>query len=512
MKRIIACDLGTSGIKASLFDKEGNINESTFEQYTTYYRDSNISEQKPSDWWCCIIKSIKNLINKSNLIIKEVECIAVTGHSLGVIPIDKYGELLREKVPIWSDSRAKKQALNFFKNYDYKKWYYTTGNGFPPELYPAFKMLWYEENEPETYQKAMKFLGTKDYINYKLTGKFYTDYSYASGTGLYNLYNWKYDDELISAFKIDKNKLPKIVSSKEIIGSITKVAAEQVGLKSGIPVVCGGVDNSCMALGALCYKENRTYTSLGSSAWIAVSSHKPLLSLTSKPFVFAHVLNDQFVSAVPIFSAGASFNWIGENFFKNYKEKEKLDMASLFGLMTSLAEISPVGSNKLIFNPSLAGGSSMDKSVNIKGAFMGLTLNHSINDIVRSAMEGIAMNLRVVLDKLEEITPVSDDMVLVGGGSKNNLWRKIFADIYNKNIIKTNIDQTATSFGAAALAAVGIGIWDTFEKIDTIIKLEEINKPIKKNNEKYEKILPIFKNIGEVLSDIGDKLQSLDFD
>ena len=509
MCKIIACDLGTSSIKAYLFDESGNIYGSFSEGYNTYYENAVMHEQKPLDWWEGIIKSIKELIKNSGASKNDIECLAISGHSLGVVPVDKKGELLRKKTPIWSDSRAKKQASDFFKYYDYKKWYQTTGNGFPAELYTVFKILWFKENEPEIYKKATKFLGTKDYINYKLTGKILTDYSYASGSGVYNLKNWSYDDELINSIKLDKNKLPEIVTSTHIVGGITKEVANKIGLTPGIPVVCGGVDNSCMALGAKCYKKGRVYTSLGSSAWIAVSSLEPILDIKNKPFVFTHVVSEQFVSAVPIFSAGNSFKWVRDIIFSHSKEPIKSKFTNTYELMSSLAEASPIGAKKLLFNPSLAGGSSLDKSVNIKGGYVGLTLGHTINDIIRAAMEGIALNLRVTLDELEKLINLSKDMILVGGGSKSTLWRRIFADVYNKNIIKTNINQEATSLGVAAVAAVGTGIWNNFEKIDSIIKLEEKIRPIEENVKKYEKILPVFKNVANMLSDIGNKLSSL---
>ncbi|MCP4089603.1 MAG: pentose kinase, partial [Gammaproteobacteria bacterium] len=138
--------------------------------------------------------------------------------------------------------------------------------------------------------------------------------------------------------------------------------------------------------------------------------------------------------------------------------------------------------NQLIFNPSLGGGSSLDKSANLRGAFMGLDLGHTRSDLIRATMEGIAMGQRVALDELRKLADVSSEMVVVGGGSQSKDWWQIYADMYDMHIIKTNIDQQAATLGAAAVAAVGTGLWSDFEQVDKVHKVTDIVKPIAKNN------------------------------
>ena len=216
--------------------------------------------------------------------------LAISGHSLGAVPVDEKGSLLREETPIWSDIRAQKEVAEFFKQVDPDEWYLTTGNGFPAACYTIFKVMWYQSHEPEMWKKGRKILGTKDYINYRLTGKFNTDYSYASGTGIYDLKGWKYSPEFIAASGIPAEVWPEIVPSTHILGALLPEVARLLGLSQGVQVVCGGVDNSCMALGARNIQDGRVYTSLGSSAWIAVSSEQPVLDKKYKPYVFTHVM------------------------------------------------------------------------------------------------------------------------------------------------------------------------------------------------------------------------------
>ena len=508
--KIIAWDLGTGGNKASLYDAEGNCLAATFVEYSTFYPKSGWHEQKPDDWWNAIVASTRDLLKKTGVDKDDIYCCGISGHSLGAVPLDKCGNLLRESTPIWSDTRAVQQADNFFKTYDENKWYSITGNGFTPAMYSAFKILWYKENEPDMYGKIDKVIGTKDYINFKLTGKIFTDYSYASGSGVYDLANWKYSDELILAFGLPEEFFPQIVASTDVIGTITPKAAKQLGLTTKTRVVAGGVDNSCMALGAKAFREGAVYSNLGSCCWIAVSSKKPLIDTKSRPYVFAHVVPGYFASALCITSGCSSLRWVKEQLAQNISERPENRGKSTYVQMDKMASTSPVGSNKLLFNPSLGGGMPLDKSINIRGAFLGLDLRHTQSDIFRATLEGIMLGLRVCLDKLREFTTISDEMLVVGGGSKSRVWRQIYADGFNSTILKSNIDEQAAALGAAACAAVGSGLWDNFDKIDQLHVIEERSIPVPESVAQYTKLLSIFKRASDYLSDIGDLLANLD--
>lgn len=245
----------------------------------------------------------------------------------------------------------------------------------------------------------------------------------------------------------------------------------------------------------------------GLSAWVAVSSGKPLLDQRAKPYVFTHVIPGMFTSAVGMFSAGTSFRWVRDNIFADLASRG--DGSDPYALMTALAEQSPVGAKWLLFNPSMAGGSSLDASPNVRGAFLGLDLGHSRADVARAAMEGIALGLRLLLDELRKLSPICDEMVAVGGSSRSRLWRQIFADTGRIKIIKTNVGQEAGALGAAAVAAVGAGLWSDFARIDEVHQVEEVAAPIAENAAIYERLLPIFRQAGQDQARLGDMLAGL---
>ncbi len=506
-KKIISFDLGTGGNKASLYDFQGQCLASAFVPYPTEYPQVGWHEQRPADWWTAIVESSRQLMKTSGVNKGEVISLAISGHSLGAVPVDKGGELLRESTPIWSDTRAQAEAEAFFRSVDQSDWYTVTGNGFPAALYTIFKVMWYRNHEPAMYRNVHKILGTKDYINFRLTGRIATDFSYASGTGIYDLRKWQYHAGFVEASAIPRGLWPDIVASTDVLGEILPDVADDMGLGPGVKVVCGGVDNSCMALGAGNTRDGRAYTSLGSAAWIAVSSAEPVLDRKYRPFVFAHVIPKMFTSAVSIFSAGTSLAWVKDNLCSDLVLQAEAEGKDVYALMDDEAAKAPVGSNKLFFNPSLAGGTSQDPNVHIRGAYIGLDLKHDRRDLIRAAMEGIAMNLRLRLDLLRKYTRLEDEILFVGGGAKSHLYLAIFADVFNTRIKKSNIDQDAGALGAAAIAAVGCGLWENFDQVDRVHKTVETFEPDKENQTKYEKLLPVFETAAEDLAQIGEMLQ-----
>jgi xylulokinase len=324
------------------------------------------------------------------------------------------------------------------------------------------------------------------------------------------LAGWGYSDELIGASGLEAGLFPEIVPSTQVIGTLRAEAAAELGLPAAVKVVAGGVDNSCMALGARNIAEGRVYTSLGSSAWIAVSSRRPVLEAEQRPFVFTHVLPEMFTSAVSIFAAGSSLKWVRDTLCLNLAEEARRQGRDAYELMIEAAARSPAGARRLLFNPSLAGGGSQEASPHIWGAFVGLDLAHRQEDLIRACLEGIALNLGAVLRLLKRYATLSGGMLMVGGGSRSRLWLQIFADVYEMEVVKTNIDQDAGSLGAAALAAVGCGLWKDFTPIDKLHRVQARLQPMPENVRVYRSLAPVFEAVRDQQAALGELLHDLD--
>lgn len=508
--KVIAYDLGTSGIKASLYDGKGTPLAGCLFAYDTIYTGKKLHEQDPMKWWEGIVATTSQLLEKSGVAAQEVAALSISGHSLGAVPVSADGRILVERTPLWSDLRADKQANAFFEKIDYQQWYMTTGNGFPRELYSVFKIMWYRDNQPEVYREACKFLGSKDLCNFLLTGRMCTDHSYASGSGVYSLEEKRYLPQYIETAGVDPDKLPEIIASDAVVGTLTESAAKALGLDQSTRVVCGGVDNSCMALGARGIENNRVYMSLGSSAWIAVVADKPILDFKYKPFVFAHVIPDMYASATSIFAACTSMRWARENLCPDLVQAEKegkIDDAYI--VMNEMTARSPIGAKKLLFNPCLSGGSMIEEDPNIVGGFVGLNMGHNRDDLVRAVMEGITYNLRYALEILKSYNPNIEEMLMVGGGSKSPLWRQMFADVMHLKTIKTAVDQDAASLGAAALALKGIGLWKDYSRIDELHILEAQCALNEENGALYDVMYEAHRKIAHYMVESGRILDSM---
>ncbi|MDD3212592.1 MAG: FGGY family carbohydrate kinase [Eubacteriales bacterium] len=510
---VIAYDLGTSGIKASLFNRQGLAIGDSLVTYNTVYTDKTWHEQNPMQWWHGVVACTQKLLKQTGADPSTIVALSISGHSLGAVPVAADGTVLTELTPIWSDGRAIKLADRFFKKTDYESWYMTTGNGFPREYYAIFKMMWCREHQPDVYRQTACFLGSKDLCNYFLTGRMCTDPSYASGSGVYDLQRGCYVTEYIRISGVEPEKLPPIVGSNEVIGNLTRKAAETLGLDENVKVVCGGVDNACMALGAKGIANQRAYMSLGSSAWIAVVSDHPILTFPYKPFVFAHVIKGMYASATSIFAAGTSMRWARENLCPDLVQQEERGMIKdSYTVMNEWIARSPIGAKRLLFNPSLTGGSMIEQTPLISGGFIGLNVSHNRDDLLRAIMEGITYNLRWALEVLQSTGETMDRMLVVGGGSKSRLWRQMFADVFGCEIIKTNIDQNAASLGAAALAFVGAGLWENYDIIDEIHKVASIETPIPEHCRQYAVYYDAFRKTTHQMSEIGSIIAAIPYE
>ncbi len=472
MDCVIACDLGTGGLKAAVFDAAGRVLAERVVAYETFYPQPSHHEQRPQDWWAAISRSIPDLLASPGVDRSAIRAIGLSGHSLGCIPLAADGSLLAAVAPIWSDGRAGEEAAAFFEQFDETAWYRLTGNGFPAPLYPLFKILWLRRHRPQILAQARWIVGTKDFINFRLTGRIATDHSYASGSGFYELSVRDYCRPILAAAGLDAGLFPVPVESHAVLGEVLPDVAAALGLPAGVKVVAGGVDNSCMALGAGTFREGAAFCAMGSSSWLTIASAEPLLDERVRPYVFCHVAAGLYISATSIFSSGTSLDWVRETLLPTVAGE-----ADGYDALMRLAASAPAGANGLVFVPTLGGGTSFEGGPAVRGAFVGLDLKHSRADVIRATLEGIALGLRVALDELKRMTRIEDEMIVVGGGARSPLWRQIFADVFGCAIVKTNVDQQAATLGAAALAMVGVGLWPDLSGVDALLAPERPLRP-----------------------------------
>jgi len=504
-KYIIAHDFGTTGNKATLYNEHGSLLCSDFVGYDTFYPEVNWAEQNPDDWWKAICISTNKLISKSRINKREVAVISFSAQMQGCLPVDKKGSPLRRSI-IWADQRSVKQALKLESELGEEKIYNITGHKISP-TYSLEKIMWVKENEPDIYKNTFKFVQAKDYIVSKLTGNFVTDYSDASGMNLFDIIKKEWSTEILKVAGLDVEKLPEPHCSFDIVGEVSDSVVKETGLKAGTPVVIGSGDGTAASVGAGVVSEGSAYNYIGSSSWVALATNKPILDPQRKIFNWIHVEPDMYMPCGTMQTAGASYEWLKDNVcLLEQKAVENINI-SPYELMDLSVEKSRPTANKLIFLPYLMGERSPHWNPNARGAFIGLTLKNNRNDIIRSVMEGVTYNLKIISEIFEDVIDFPEIRVIGGAGSP--VWRKIMADIYNKKVLRPKIMEEATSLGAAIVGGVGAGIFDSIKVAEKLNPITEVYEPNNENVKEYESFYPVFKEAYESLLKVYDKLASL---
>jgi xylulokinase len=501
---LLAHDLGTSGNKATLYSLEGKLLDSCTEPYNTHYFNGNWSEQDPSDWWLAICESSKKLT--AHIDASEIGAIALSGQMMGCTLVDKKGEVLRPSI-LYSDQRAVKQADYLLEKIGQKSFYEIVGHRISPS-YSLEKLMWVRDNEPENFKKTRYTLCAKDYINFKLTSEIATDFSDASGTNAFDLNTFSWSSKILDVARIDGSLFPRAMNSTEILGAITKQAADETGLKAGTPVVVGGGDGSCAGVGVGCIKPGSAYNYLGSSSWIALTVEKPIVDEQMRTMNWAHCVPGYLHPSGTMQTAGSSHAWMKDTLCGQEMVLSEKEGKDVFEHIESLIQQSPAGSNGVIFLPYMLGERTPWWDPNARGTFTGLNLASTRADMCRAVLEGVSMNLGIIVNIFRKHVPI-DSVTLIGGGARSPFWRQLLADIYDCRIETLNYLEEATSMGAAVIGGVGTRLLPGFDVIHRFIKVVDTVYPDKENQKRYRQIQPVFEQAYLALQDVFNKLSKI---
>lgn len=493
-KYLLAHDLGTSGNKATLFSTDGRLIDAITYLYDTKYYNSNWAEQSASDWWKAVCESTKEIVKKVDP--QEIASVSFSGQMMGCLCIDKNGEPLRNAI-IWADQRAQKEKSDLESKIDLNRFYRITGHRLSPS-YGLQKFMWIKNNEEEIYQNTYKVLNAKDYIVYKMTGKIFTDYTDAVGMTALDINTMQWSDEIVGLAGIDGDKLPRLAASTYSPGGVTKEASLQTGLPEGVPVVMGGGDGLCAALGAGVVDEGITYSYIGSSAWIGMGATKPIFDEKMRTFNWVHLIPGMVTPCGTMQTAGGCYSWIKNELCLDEVKTARVMGVDPYELINREVEGSVPGANGILFLPYFLGERSPRWNPDAKGAFVGIKMESKREDLLRSVLEGITLNLNIILDVFKEHKKI-EEILVIGGGARGKIWRQIMADIYNVRINKPVMLEEATSMGAAVVGGVGAGVFKDFTAINNFITIEDVHYPNEKAAKVYDHQKMLFEECYQVL-------------
>jgi xylulokinase len=501
---VLAHDLGTTGNKASLYDRDGALISSAFYAYDTEFAHTGWAEQNAEDWWTAICMSTQQLLAESGVGGDAIACIVFSGQMMGAVALDAQARPLRKAI-IWADQRSVPQQEAVAAKIAPEDVYRITGHRLSAS-YSLTKILWIRDHQSDIYHQTYKFTHAKDAMVARLTGVFVTEPSDASSMNLYDLNTGAWSGAIIDAAGLNADKLTDIVPSTHVVGGVLASVAAEVGVAAGTPVVIGGGDGSCAAVGAGVISEGSAYNYIGSSSWIAIASKEPIYDPQLKTFTFAHLLPGMMMPTGTMQAAGASYQWTRDQLAGLEVESARGLDISPYELMNQTADHSPAGANGLLFLPYLMGERSPRWNPKARGAFIGLTIRHTRADMIRAVLEGVTYNLRVVLDAFTAQGAKIDAMRVIGGGARGRFWTQIMADVYGIPVQRLSVLEEATSMGAAVAGGVGVGLYKDWSIIEQMNAIAETIPPRPQQVARYAQMQPIFEAAYHALLPVYDML------
>jgi len=480
---LLGIDIGTSACKATLFKKDGTVVATSSAAYFTQYPKPGWVEQNPDDWWDAMCKALKALWEVADP--KAVVGIGIDGQSWAAVAVDYNGNCLCP-TPIWMDTRAAELCVEYEEAIGRDKIFSIGGNPFKPS-YTLPKILWYKKNLPDVYEKTAYILQCNSFIVYRLTDAISQDLSQSYGLQCFDLHKAAYNLPLCQELGISHDILPEVIACHQIVGKITKKAAEATGLPEGVPVVAGGLDAACGALGAGVLHSGQTQLQGGQAGGmgICLSEYKPSPDL----IMSYHVIPGHWLLQGGTVGGGGALRWFKEQF----GNEESFDQ-----LTSQAADVSP-GAEGLVFLPYMAGERSPIWDRDAKAVFYGLDYSKTKAHAVRAVLEGVAFSVRHNLEVAAEAGAFAKELMATGGAANSHLWMPIKADITGKDVTVTTSD-TSTTLGVAILAGVAVGMYGGFdEAIASTVSVKQRFIPNVNNDVVYDKNYELYRRIYERL-------------
>lgn len=473
----LGIDIGTGGSRAVLIDESGKGIASATEEHAAFASpEIGWAEQHPDDWWRASVLAIRSVLQKSDA--GKISALSFSGQMHGSVLLGADDRPLRPAL-LWCDQRTEKQCLKITERIGKERLIELVCN---PAVtgFTLPKLLWVREHEPEIWKQVRSVLLPKDYIRLRLSGDKASDVADSSGTLYFDVQNRKYSGEMLEALEIDEKLLPKVYESIEVVGQVSKAAAEETGLKEGTLIVAGAGDNAAGAIGMGVVSPGTVSATIGTSGVIFGVTPQPRLDMKGRIHTLCHAIPGRWHNTGVTLSAGLSLKWFRENFGEG---------KSFDHLGDAAAKI-PSGSDGAIWLPYLMGERTPHLDAGARAAFVGLTASHTKAHMTRAVMEGVAFSLRDSFEIFKETGAEIGKIRLGGGGAKSKIWRQIQADVYGQAVEILEADEGA-AFGAALLAGVGAGAWDTVdEACERTIRVAETVDPntgsIDKLNNNYE--------------------------
>ena len=452
-------------------------------EYPISFPKPGWSEQNPCDWWEQTVAGLIELTKDFDR--SAVAGISFGGQMHGLVVLDENDNVIRPAI-LWNDGRTQKETDYLNNVIGKEKLSELTGNiafaGFT-----APKILWLKANEPENFARIKKLMLPKDYIAYRMTGVFSTDYSDASGMLLLDVKNKCWSKEMLDICDVREEWLPGLYESSEKTGTLKADVACELGFPKDCIVAAGAGDNAAAAIGTGTVGAGKCNLSLGTSGTLFITSDEFRVDSHNALHSFDHADGGYHLMGCML-SAASCNKWWAEEILQTK------DFAA------EQAPIQKLGENNVFFLPYLMGERSPHNNPDARGVFFGMSMDTTRADMTQAVLEGVAFGLRDSLEVARKLGIKIDRTKICGGGAKSPLWKKIIANVMNLKVDVLEVEE-GPSMGGAMLAAVGCGAYPDVETIgkkmahvvDTVEPEEELVAKYEEKYQKFKKLYPTLK-------------------
>ena len=502
---ILAIDHGTSGMKAAVVSARGEVKGFEIEPTPIYFLPGGGAEQDPEDWWQALLTAARRVVGRGMVPAEAIAAMCVSSTFSSTVAVDRDGRHLMRSLT-WMDGRGapyvQRVVGGFPSALGYnlpRAWKWLRRTAGVPSLSgkdDAAHVLFMQHELPAIYDRTYCVLPSKDYLNPRLTGAIAASYDSMHlfwVTDARDPRTIHYDDELIGLLGIDRNKLPPLRASTDVLGTLMPSVAEAVGLPQGVKVIMGSPDHQCALLGSGAVRDFEGHLYVGTSSWIECivpfKKTDALHSIASFPTAIPgkyQCVNEQDL-------AGGALSFLADNIL--FRRNALLGAAipeARYSLVDDIAAGVPPGSHHVLFTPWLNGERTPVDDATVRGGFHNLSTTTTLEDMVRAVLEGVAYNTRWSLGYVERFVGRRlDPLSIIGGGAQSALWCQIFADVLQRTIRVVKEPMQANARGAAFIAAVGMG-WIDFDDIPQLITYTATYEPNRENRAVYDKLVDVF--------------------
>ncbi len=483
-KYLAALDLGTQSVKTAVMDTTGRLLAVSHEGYPLHTPKISYVEQDPEEWWRAGAKTIREAVAKAGIAPEDIAGFGFSGQMHGLVALDEKDQPVCPSI-IWMDQRSAAEAEEIRQ---------AAGSLLEEQLLnrpvPGMmlcSLLWLKKNQPDVYGRIRKVMLPKDYIRFRLTGEFGTDFADGSATGAFSVAEHRWCTELIERIGLRTDIFPPVHESIEVAGTVSSDGAAATGLSKGTKVVFGSGDAAAQLTGNGVVREGIIACNIGTASQIAAAVTTPHFDRQMRVQTFCHAVPGRWLFQGGTLNGGSTLSWLRNRMLQDKRPFADLDAE---------AAATPAGSEGLIFIPFLAGERTPFLDPKAKGVYFGLSMKHEQGHLVRATMEGVIYNLRECLRIMDENGVPKEKVISSGGAAKGKTWRQIQADILEMPVYTTATEEEACQ-GAVIQAAVGAGIFDNVdEACGAIVRINpDPTEPIAANIPVYREMQELFREV-----------------